>query len=227
MKRRMFSAADVAATLQDAPREQTVRTRTTVTYDDYVLRYARAQRFNVLLAATGAAVVAGAVVYLSGAVVVILCALGIGLTLAGAAGMLVTAEAHADYTRYLALGTVLTTRREMEPETRVFRPSANGGRTVLAGAFSLPASAWAALYNAARNNGGRLTRDAAKQVIPRDLYYPWQTTLGELRRLGLVDDDGMVMDEAWREAGLPPYPGGGNGVSPAHRTDGRRTDGEE
>ena len=71
MKRRMFSAADVAATLQDAPREQTVRTRTTVTYDDYVLRYARAQRFNVLLAATGAAVVAGAVVYLSGAVVVI------------------------------------------------------------------------------------------------------------------------------------------------------------
>jgi len=113
---------------------------------------------------------------------------------------------------------------------RPFVPSANGdaaGHTVRAGRFQLPAATWAALFDVAEANGGRLTRDgvAAARALPRALYRDWAATLAELQRLGIVDDDGRVTAAGWEFAGreITPPPHGIDAPAGAPSTHARRT----
>ncbi len=197
--------------------------RPAAAFDDYVLRYGRAQRVNLFLIFAGAALAVGAVMQLTGGAAVIVAAVGLGVLGAGGGGLLIAAGAHASYTRHLG---VTTTRAYAEPPpaVRPFVPSRNPS-TVRAGRFQLPATTWAALFATAEGNGGRLTRDAAAKVLPRDLYRDWQSTLAELQRLGMVDDDGRVTEGGRRfiRRDVSPYPIGGNSAARAHGTHARRT----
>ncbi len=79
---------------------------------------------------------------------------------------------------------------------------------------------------AADANGGKLTRDAAAKVLPRDLYRDWATTAGELARLGVIDAGGMVTAAGrGMMSGNSPYPIGHNAPTGASSTRARRTHG--
>jgi hypothetical protein len=202
--------------------------RPSADFEEFVLRYARAQRANVGLVFVGLGLAIGAAVRLDGGLMVAFAAVGLGLAGAGAGGYLAAAGAHAAYTRYFS-ATETQVYAEVPtagPGMRPFVPSSNGAPTIRAGRFSLPAATWAALLAAADANGGRLTRDAATKVLPRALYRDWSTTAGELQRLGIIDDDGMVT-AAGRDmiAGDPPHPIEDYAPTGAHSTHARRTPG--
>lgn len=197
-------------------------------FHEYVIAYSRGQRWNVFLIFAGVALAIGAGMYLGGGLLIILAALGLGLTGAGGGGLLIAAGAHASYTRHLGM---TTTRTYAEPPparavVRPFVPSTNPS-TVRAGKFQLPAATWAALFNSAATNDGRLTRDAAMKVLPRSMYRDWQSTLGELQRLGMVDDDGRVTPAGWMFArrDVAPYPDNAEAHTGTHSTHARRTHG--
>ena len=89
----------------------------------------------------------------------------------------------------------------------------------------MPAATWAALFQTAAGNGGRLTRDAAAKVLPREVYRSWAGTMEELQRLGLVDGDGRPTAAGWRLAGLSPFPTGNERPAGADSTHARRAAG--
>ena len=71
-----------------------------------------------------------------------------------------------------------------------------------------------------------MTRDGATKALPRHLYRDWQSTLGELQRLQLVDADGRPTAAAWALAeGTPPRPTDDEWPAGAHSTHARRTHG--
>ena len=196
-------------------------------FEEYVLRYARAQRANIGLVFAGVAVVVGGGLNLhSAAAVVVAVGVGLGLAAAGAGGLLIAAGAHAAYTRYLGMSEtqVFTAPPPAPPTVRPFVPSTNP-TTIRAGRFQLPAATWSSLFDAARANGGRLTRDGAAKALPRALYRDWQTTADELRRLDIIDADGMVTAAGWQFArrDLSPYPIGAKSAAGAQSTHARRT----
>ncbi|MBP8947284.1 MAG: hypothetical protein KBG73_00480 [Candidatus Promineofilum sp.] len=216
-----------AAVGNDPPLEQ-VTTRPAAEFHEYVLTYSRAQRANVGLIFLGAAVAIGAAFYLSDGWLIAGAALGLGLAGGGGAGFLIAAGAHAAYTRYLSVNVTRTYAEPPAPAeaVRPFVPSSNGPATIRAGRFSLPAATWAALLAAADANGGKLTRDAAAKVLPRDLYRDWATTAGELARLGVIDAGGMVTAAGrGMMSGNSPYPIGHNAPTGASSTRARRTHG--
>jgi hypothetical protein len=137
------------------------------------------------------------------------------LTGAGIGSLFIGAGAHAAYTRHLGMSETQTYNEPRPVEqVRPFMPTRNGSQTIRAGRFQLPAATWAALFETAEANGGRLTRDGAiKAGLPRDLYRDWQTTLGELQRLGIVDGNGQITEQGWRLQGnyYPPSPNGDGG----------------
>ncbi len=196
-------------------------------FEEYVLRYARAQRANIGLMFAGVAVAVGGGLHLQGAALVVVVAIGLGLAGSGGGGFLIAAGAHAAYTRYLGISETTTyTTPPATTTVRPFVPSTNP-TTIRAGRFQLPAATWAALFNAARANGGRLTRDGATKALPRALYRDWQTTADELRRLDIIDADGMVTAAGWEFARreLSPYPSGAMSAAGTHSTHARRTPG--
>ncbi len=211
-----------AAVGNDPPLEQ-VTTRPAAEFHEYVLTYSRAQRANVGLIFLGAAVAIGAAFYLSDGWLIAGAALGLGLAGGGGAGFLLP-PARTRFTRICRSVT-----RFAEPRGRAVRPfvpSSNGPATIRAGRFSLPAATWAALLAAADANGGKLTRDAAAKVLPRDLYRDWATTAGELARLGVIDAGGMVTAAGrGMMSGNSPYPIGHNAPTGASSTRARRTHG--
>lgn len=109
---------------------------------------------------------------------------------------------------------------------RPFIPSTNP-TTIRAGRFTLPAATWAALFNAAEANDGRLTRDTATRLLPRAMYRNWQSTLEELQRLGLIDGDGRVTaaGRTFARGDASPYPTHTEARTGAHSTHARRTHG--
>lgn len=169
--------------------------RATVDYDTYVLRYAARQRGHVLLAVVGLVVTIGAAVYLSGAWLIMAAAVGIGLSAAGCAGFLVTADAHATYTRHLAVSVSETYSRPAprpQPETvRPFVASANGdGRTTNTGPLAFSPQVWRDLFDRALANGGAVVRDDAQRAgVGRRWYHGegWGQFQAELTRLGFID----------------------------------------
>ena len=204
-----------------------VSTRPAAGFDEYVLVYARAQRFNVSLIFAGMALAIGAAIYLAGGVLIAVVAVGLALAGGGGAGFLIAAGAHAAYTRHLGVNVTQTYAAPPSagPSVRPFVPSSAGPRTVRAGRFQLPAATWSALFAAAEANGGRLTRDGAARVLPRDLYRNWQATIGELQRLGMVDGDGQVTAGGWEFArrDVLPLPHDGDELMSAPSTHARRT----
>ena len=197
-------------------------------FHEYVIAYSRGQRWNVFLMFAGGALAIGAGIYLGGGVLIIGVAIGLGLTGAGGGGLLIAAGAHAAYTRHLGMMTTRT-YAEQPPAgatVRPFVPSTNPS-TVRAGRFKLPAATWAALFNSAEANDGRLTRDAAAKVLPRAIYRDWQSTLEELQRLGMVDDDGRVTPAGWMfvRRDVSPYPDNAEAPTGAQSTHARRTHG--
>lgn len=197
-------------------------------FHEYVIAYSRGQRWNVFLIFAGVALAIGAGMYLGGGVLIIGVALGLGLTGAGGGGLLIAAGAHASYTRHLGM-TTTRTYAEQPPAGATVRPfvSSTNPATVRAGRFKLPAATWAALFNSAAANDGRLTRDAAAKVLPRAIYRDWQSTLEELQRLGMVDNDGQVTPAGWMFArrDVSPYPDNAEAHTGAQSTHARRTHG--
>ena len=202
--------------------------RPSAEFDEFVLRYARAQRANVGLMFVGLGLAVGAAVRLDGGLMVALAAVGLGLAGAGAGGFIAAASAHAAYTRYFSATETEVYADPPPPAAAVrpFVPSSSGAARIRAGRFALPATTWAALLAAADANGGRLTRDAATKVLPRALYRDWATTAGELARLGIIDGEGMVT-AAGRGiiGGNPPRPTGDYAPAAAYSTHARRTHG--
>ena len=200
--------------------------RPSAEFDEFVLRYARAQRANVGLMFVGLGLAVGAAVRLDGGLMVALAAVGLGLAGAGAGGFIAAASAHAAYTRYFS-ATETEVYADPPPPAAAVRPfvaSTNGAATIRAGRFSLPATTWAALLAAADANGGRLTRDAATKVLPRALYRDWATTAGEFQRLGMIDPEGMVTAAGrGMMSGTPPRPTGDYAPAGAYSTHARRT----
>ena len=114
------------------------------------------------------------------------------------------------------------------PSVRPFVPSQNAPATIRVGSWRLPRETWAALFDVARANGGRLTRDAVTKAraLPRELYRDWSATLGELQRLGFVDETGRVTTEGWTFArGLSPRSAGAETLVQPPSTHARRTHG--
>jgi len=196
-------------------------------FHEYVIAYSRGQRWNVFLIFAGVALAIGAGMYLSGALLIIGVALGLGLAGAGGGGLLIAAGAHASYTRHLGMTTTRTYAEQPPAATvRPFIPSTNP-TTVRAGRFQLPAATWAALFNAAEANDGRLTRDMAAKVLPRAMYRDWQSTLEELQRLGMFDADGRVTaaGRLFARRDISPYPDNAEAHTGAQSTHARRTHG--
>ena len=197
-------------------------------FHEYVIAYSRGQRWNVFLMFAGVTLAIGAGLYLGGGLLIIGVAIGLGLTGAGCGGLLIGAGAHAAYTQHLGV-TTTRTYAEQPPAgatVRPFIPSRNP-TTLRAGRFQLPAATWAALFNAAEANDGRLTRDAATKVLPRAMYRDWQSTLEELQRLGLFDDDGRVTDagRVFARRDVSPYTDNAEAHAGAYSTHARRTHG--
>ena len=206
-----------------------VSSRPAADFHEYVLVYARAQRWNVALVFAGMALAVGAAVYLSGGVLIVVAAVGLALAGGGGAGFLIAAGAHAAYTRHLGVNITQTYAAPPAagPTVRPFVPSRNASEsnTIRAGRFQLPAATWSALFALAEANGGRLTRDGAAKVLPRALYRDWQATIAELQRLGIVDADGRVTVDGWEFArrDVLPLPRDGDELVTGPRTHARRT----
>ena len=201
--------------------------RPSADFDEFVLRYARAQRANVGLIFVGLGLAIGAAIRLDGGLMVALAAVGLGLAGAGAGGFLAAAGAHAAYCRYFS-ATETAVYADPPAAAAAVRPfvASTNPTTIRAGRFSLPAATWAALLAAADANGGKLTRDAATKVLPRALYRDWQTTAGELARLGIIDPEGMVTAAGrGMMRGGSPFPTGDYAPAGAYSTHARRTHG--
>ena len=69
--------------------------RPSAEFDEFVLRYARAQRANVGLVFVGLGLAIGAAIRLDGGLMVAFAAVGLGLAGAGAGGFIAAASAHA------------------------------------------------------------------------------------------------------------------------------------
>lgn len=198
----------MTTTIDSLPPPARTASRPSVSYREYVRDFARMTTNYIFLASAGMASIAGAMLYVRNDLLMIVAiAGGLGMALGGLAGVAAAAAAHNSYTRLMA--TSVTTTYQAPPPVETVRPfvaSRNAPRTVRAGRIALPASTWAALFETAASNGGRLTRDGAiKAGLPRDLYHAnWQETLGELKRLGIAGDDGALAPDARRL--LSPYP---------------------
>jgi len=211
-----------------APPLARATTRNTTDFDSFVMRYARAQGGSVALIFGGAGLAIGGGMWLEpGALMVAFAAAGLALVGMGGSAFAFRAAAHADWRNYFGTTTDRTYAEPAAaaPTVRPFVPSSNGTNTVRVGRFSLPTATWAELFETAGAAGGKLTRDAATRVLPRPLYRDWQATLGELQRLGYVDDEARPTAAAWDAVGLrPPHPGGERPAG-AYSTHARRTHG--
>lgn len=103
---------------------------------------------------------------------------------------------------------------------RPFIASQNAPATIQVGTWRLTRDNWDALFAVARANGGRLTRDAVQRsrALPRNFYYNWSATLGELVRLGLVDETGRVTAQGWNFYRRDISPSPNNDESPVRGT---------
>ena len=212
-----------------APPLARATTRNTTDFESFVMRYARAQGASVALIFGGFGLAIGAGVTLdNGALMIAFAAAGLALVGMGGTAFAFRAAAHADWRKYFGTTTDRTYAEPpaAAPTVRPFVPSSNGSPTVRAGRFSLPRATWTALFETAAANGGKLTRDGATKALPRHLYRDWQSTLGELQRLQLVDADGRPTAAAWALAeGTPPRPTDDEWPAGAHSTHARRTHG--
>lgn len=192
-----------------------------VDIDAYVFRYSGRQRANILILVLGVVLGIGALVYLDrdrGPILVLAVALALGLVAAGGVSFLITGRAHDDYTRLSVSRTDVYHDPRPQPvaDVRPVVPDADSDATIRRGRFALPLSTWLRLFKSASDNDGRLARDkvVSGRGLPRDLYHgdAWQSTLGELRRLGLIDDENCVTVTGWafRDSLLSPFPDGGN-----------------
>lgn len=217
-------------TLPTAPPPLRTSTRAAVSFDAFVLSYTREQRKNVLLAFGGIATIAGAIMRTGGTAQVVLCAFGLGMAAAGLVALALAADAHAAYTKLLSLSTTTTyaTPATASPGVRAFVPSSNGTQTIRAGKFKLERAQWVKLFQTA-TEGGKLTRDNAMKALPRDLYRDWQSTLAELARLGIVDDNGIITPAgwAWYADAVSPYSTEGATPSGAMSTPARHPHGRQ
>ena len=204
-------------------------TRPTVSYELYVTGFSKTLARLVTMSFLGMAAAVGAGVYLSGPLLIVVGAVGLGLAAGGAVGAAAAATAHESYTRHLSHVETVNYQEPPPPAptVRAFIPSTNGAATVRAGRFQLEQPTWAALFAAAAGNGGKLTRDNAARVLPRHLYRDWSSTAGELRRLGILDDGGAVTPAGWRfyreAVGGAPLPYAGEASTGAHSTHAPRT----
>ena len=203
--------------------------RPSVTYTEYVKDYALLSFRFALLCFFGIALIIGAGIYLDAALMVAFVALGFGMAGGGGAGLLAASTAHSVYSRHLSIITATTYEHDTQtprPGPRAFIPSTNAPQQIKVAGHWLTDAVWRKLYETA-DRDGRIKRDAAQKVLPRQLYRDWQTTLGELARLGLVDEGGYISPfgkQAYTQ-GLSPFPQREQGQNESASTHARRTHG--
>jgi len=168
-----------------------------VAYPEYVTGYSRMQRWNAAITVGGIIAAVAGVLYVDGLPGELLMLAGIGLGIVGSFSIAVAWDAHRQYGDEFAISRTVHYRKP-DAIARPFNPSRNG-RTIRVGRFSLPVATWEKLHDAAVANGGRITRDVATGIIPRDLYRGWGDTAGELQRMALIDDDGRIIPAAWAQ----------------------------
>ena len=202
--------------------------RAVVQYEIYVLQYSGRQARHTFIMAFGVAVAILATYYLDGRPQYLAIALAVAFILTGAVGYHTTQTAHATFTEHLAVATSTTYQepRPLAQGERPFVPSTDRPATIKVGRFPISPPLLAALIDTGANNGWRLTRDAATRVLPRNLYRDWQATVGELQRLGYLDDQARPTAAAWAFIGRrPPLPQSDNSHPGAQSTHARRTHG--
>lgn len=207
--------------------------RATVTYETYVLQYAARQRGHVLLVSGGTVLTLGAGIYLNGPALVLLAALGVGLALAGIVGFLIAADAHASYTRDLAVSVSETYNRRPPAPPATVRPfvtsSNSDGRTTNTGRLNFEPGVWQSLFNLALANGGCIVRDTVVKParVGRDWYHGegYGRLLEELTRLGFIDGRNRLTPAAlsWYEQQIALPLDAIPGRSHNERTNGERT----
>ncbi len=196
-----------------------ITNRATVDYDTYVLRYDSRQRANVVLCVGGAALMAGAVGYLTGGLAFVGLAVGLVSTLAGAVGFIVAKDAHNSYTQHLAVAVSETYHRPPEPKAATARPfvASENGRTTHTGRLQFAPEVWRALFDMALASGGAITKTiAAQSGVSRQWYHTdyaaspdgFRQLLIELRRVGFIDAQNTVTSAAleWYQAQYPALP---------------------
>ena len=189
--------------------------RATVEYETYVLAYAAQQRGHVLLLAAGVVIAIGAGVYLTGHWLIILAAIGIGMALAGSVAMFIAADAHASYTRDLAVSVSETYEPRQKPApppatVRPFVASANtSSHTTSTGRLDFAPEVWRSLFDRALANGGVVNRDdvAKPSRVGREWYHGdgYGRFLEELTRLGFIDGRNRLTPAAlaWYAEAIP------------------------
>lgn len=167
-----------------------------VDYYDYVLTYTARQRNHAFMVAAGVALGVAAAIYMSGPWLILSVTLAISFICAGGAAFVIMAQAHADYTQLLVSHTVTYADPRPVPVADVRPVIPTDNNTIRRGRFTLPADQWLRLFAAARANKGRLTRDniVKNKALPRELYHgdAFQTTLDELKRLAIIDDNNLI-----------------------------------
>ena len=189
--------------------------RATVEYETYVLAYAAQQRGHVLLLVAGVVIAIGAGVYLTGHWLIILAAIGIGMALAGSVAMFIAADAHASYTRDLAVSVSETYEPRQKPApppatVRPFVASANtSSHTTSTGRLDFAPEVWRSLFDRALANGGVVNRDdvAKPSRVGREWYHGdgYGRFLEELTRLGFIDGRNRLTPAAlaWYAEAIP------------------------
>lgn len=191
-----------------------------VDYPTFVNGYAKRMAGFTGLLFTGAASVVGLVmaappVWVSYAVG----AIGLGLTAAGAVGLLAVYHAHE---QWLENGLGVSTRWEHRPpppevrETvRPFVASANG-TTLNTGRLDFAPTVWQSLLDMALQNGGFVTKEiATKSGVGRRWYHTdpaspdgYRAFLSELRQLRFINERNRITDVVltWYAAQFPALP---------------------
>lgn len=210
--------------------------RATVDYETYVLAYAAQQRGHVLLLAAGVVILVGAGYYLSPPWLIIGGALAIGMILAGGAAFAIAADAHASYTRDLAIAVSETYDRTppREPPPETVRPfvvaPGNRANRMNTGRLNFTPETWQAIFDLALSNDGAITRDrvAIRAGVPREWYHGpgWGRFLEELERLNFIDDRNRLTDVAlaWYAEHIPLPLAAFSPRARSERTNGERTD---
>ncbi len=189
--------------------------RAIVQYEIYVLQYSGRQFRHTFIMAFGIVLALIAILYLDGHPQQIAIAIAIAFVLAAAVGYLTTANAHATFTRDLAVATSETWHpRPAAPPpatVRPFVPSTNPDghtRTTNTGRLDFTPQVWQSFFNRALANGGFINRDdVAKRALPRRWYYGegYGQLLEELTRLEFIDGRNRLTLTAldWYEKQIP------------------------
>lgn len=187
-----------------------------ISYEDFVNKFARRQAFYVFMMVLGVFTLLGAVLHSREDMLLYMAGIGAGLMAAGAAGFLFNWQAHDAYLNNgLGVTTTETWTAPRSPApvvgTRPFVPSSNGENrptSTRTGRLNFLPGVWHDLFHQALLNDGMFTRDGARMArVGREYYHGegWHRLKAELEALRFMDEQQRMTRLAltWYEATIP------------------------